>query len=89
VLASANRDVAVFPAGDRLDLQSAAPSTLAFGTGLHVCLGQHVARLELAALLEALFTMAGGWRLDLPRVVRRPSVLLYGLQTAPLVLPFA
>ncbi|RWN65417.1 MAG: cytochrome P450 [Mesorhizobium sp.] len=89
VLASANRDAAVFPAGDQLDLNAAVSATLTFGTGLHVCLGQHVARLELAALLEALFTKAGGWRLDLPRVVRRPSVLLYGLQTAPLVLPFA
>lgn len=87
VLASANRDASVFAAGDRLDLQSSVPSTLTFGTGLHVCLGQHLARLELAALLEALFTHAEGWRLDLPRVARRQSVLLYGLQTAPVILP--
>jgi cytochrome P450 len=89
VLASGNRDVAVFPAGDQLDLRSPVPSTLTFGTGLHICLGQHVARLELAVLLEALFTKAEGWRLDLSRVVRRTSVLFYGLQTAPLILPVA
>lgn len=89
VLASANRDASVFAAGDRLDLQSSVPSTLTFGTGLHVCLGQHLARLELAALLEALFTHAEGWRLDLPRVARRQSVLLYGLQKAPLIVPAA
>ncbi|RWO40013.1 MAG: cytochrome P450 [Mesorhizobium sp.] len=87
VLASANRDKAVFPAGDRLDLKSGMSSTLVFGTGLHICLGQHVARLELAALLEALFSRAEGWRLDLSRVVRRDATLLYGLREAPLVPP--
>lgn len=87
VLASANRDTSVFPAGDRLDLTSSVPSILAFGTGLHVCLGQHVARVELAALLEALFTHARGWRLDPQQVIRRRSVLLYGLQAAPFVAP--
>ncbi|MEZ2333175.1 cytochrome P450 [Mesorhizobium sp. RCC_202] len=85
VLASANRDVSVFPAGDRLDLDAGNSSALAFGTGLHACLGQHVARVELAVLLEALFTQAKGWRLDISRVLRRPSVLFHGLQTAPMV----
>ncbi|WP_027054059.1 cytochrome P450 [Mesorhizobium erdmanii] len=85
VLASANRDVSVFPAGDRLDLRSGVSSALAFGTGLHACLGQHVARAELAVLLEALFTEASGWRLDIPNVVRRDSVLFYGLETAPMI----
>jgi cytochrome P450 len=85
VLASANRDVSVFPAGDQLDLGSGISSALAFGTGLHACLGQHVARIELAVLLEALFTQAKGWRPDMARVVRRHSVLFYGLQAAPLI----
>ncbi|MBZ9884452.1 cytochrome P450 [Mesorhizobium sp. CA10] len=85
VLASANRDEAVFPAGDSLDLRSRVPSTLTFGTGLHICLGQHVARLELAALLEALSTVAKGWRLDLEACVRRPSILLFGLKSAPML----
>ncbi|TGQ09675.1 MULTISPECIES: cytochrome P450 [unclassified Mesorhizobium] len=84
VLASANRDEAVFLAGDSLDLRSRVPSTLTFGTGLHICLGQQVARLELAALLEALFTAAKDWRLDLEACVRRPSILLFGLKSAPM-----
>ncbi|RAZ86627.1 hypothetical protein DPM33_27830 [Mesorhizobium hawassense] len=85
VLASANRDISVFPAGDRLDLQAGISSALAFGTGLHACLGQHVARVELAALLEALFTSAKGWHLDTSRILRRHSVLFHGLQTAPMI----
>ncbi|MGX8011746.1 cytochrome P450 [Mesorhizobium sp. ORM8.1] len=85
VLASASRDVSVFPAGDRLDLRAGNSSALAFGTGLHACLGQHLARVELAVLLEALFTRAKGWRLDASRVLRRPSVLFHGLQTAPMI----
>lgn len=87
VLASANRDVSVFPAGDRLDLQSGISSTLAFGTGLHACLGQHVARVELAVLLEALFTEARGWRIDPSRAVRRNSTLFYGLLSVPMIPP--
>ena len=89
VLASANRDKAVFVAGDSLDLRSRVPSTLTFGTGLHTCLGQHVARLELSALLEALFTVANGWRLDLEACIRRPSILLFGLKSAPMLAPSA
>jgi cytochrome P450 len=51
---SANRDEAVFPAPDRLDLGRPANPHLAFGVGAHMCLGARLARLEAAALLEAL-----------------------------------
>ncbi|TGP67727.1 cytochrome P450, partial [Mesorhizobium sp. M2D.F.Ca.ET.224.01.1.1] len=64
VLGSGNRDDAVFADGDRLDLTRSPALSLTFGTGLHVCLGQHVARIEIAAMIEALFTRAPGWWLD-------------------------
>lgn len=45
----ANRDESVFPAGDALDLGRERPQRhLAFSAGLHVCLGQFLAREELA-----------------------------------------
>lgn len=86
VLGSGNRDDAVFPHGDRLDLTRQPAVSMTFGTGLHVCLGQHVARIEIAAMIEALFTRAPGWRLDAANAERRASMSFYGMATAPLFL---
>jgi cytochrome P450 len=50
---SANRDEDVFPDGDRLDIERAnAREQLAFGTGIHFCLGAHLGRLQLRVLWE-------------------------------------
>lgn len=47
--AAANRDPAVYPDPDRLDITRAgAPPMQTFGGGTHYCLGVHLARLELA-----------------------------------------
>jgi cytochrome P450 len=55
--AAANRDPAVYPEPDRFDItRESAPAMLAFGGGIHYCLGANLARIELA---EALTTMAG------------------------------
>jgi cytochrome P450 len=52
---SANRDEEVFEAPFRFDVARAnASSHLAFGTGVHFCLGANLARLELAAFFRAL-----------------------------------
>ena len=85
VLGSGNRDDAVFADGDSLDLTRAPAVSMTFGTGLHVCLGQHVARIEIAAMMEALFTRAPDWRLDAANAERRPSMSFHGMSTAPLI----
>jgi cytochrome P450 len=52
--ASGNRDEEVFPDGDRFQIDRASNPHIAFGRGEHVCLGAHLARLEIRAALEAL-----------------------------------
>jgi cytochrome P450 len=63
VLAAANRDGAVFPDADRLDLRRDPNPHLTFGQGAHYCLGVHLARAELAVALETLFDRFPGLRL--------------------------
>lgn len=50
--AAANRDPLVFSNGATFDLDRGAARHLAFGKGVHVCLGQHLARLELRTFYE-------------------------------------
>lgn len=53
-LAAANRDPDKFDTPDELDLSGGASGHLAFGHGRHMCLGQHLARLELKLSFGAL-----------------------------------
>jgi cytochrome P450 len=82
VIASANRDTAVCPGGDELRLDAPGAAVMSFGTGIHVCLGRYLARAELAALLEGLFTTAPRWSLDRPSVRQRMSPMFRGLTSA-------
>jgi cytochrome P450 len=54
LLASANRDPAIWSQPDRFDLHRASRTHTSFGAGLHFCLGAPLARLELRASLQAL-----------------------------------
>jgi len=52
--ASGNRDEDVFPHADTFDIDRTPNKQLAFGMGAHLCLGQHLARLEMRILYEEL-----------------------------------
>jgi cytochrome P450 len=54
-LAAAGRDAAIFPEPERFDLRRAnASQTLAFGQGVHYCLGAALGKLEAQLALAAL-----------------------------------
>jgi cytochrome P450 len=50
---AANRDRKIFPSAEQCILDRSPNPHVTFGFGPHVCLGQHVARLELSVTLEA------------------------------------
>nr|AFV52184.1 acyl-CoA synthetase/P450 monooxygenase [Streptoalloteichus sp. ATCC 53650] len=79
---SANRDAAVFPDPDRLDLGREPNRHLAFGIGPHFCLGAHLARLELRALLTAALPHLGGFALTGPPV-RMASNFVNAVKSMP------
>ena len=59
-LSAANRDPAVFPDPDSLDLsRENLGKSLTFARGPHACLGIHLARLETRAAVEALLDQPG------------------------------
>jgi cytochrome P450 len=65
-LAAANRDPSRFPDPDRFDPSRDAAGHLAFGFGRHMCLGQHLARLELEVALGGLLRRFPGLSLAVP-----------------------
>ncbi|MFC9842327.1 cytochrome P450 [Streptomyces sp. NPDC060223] len=54
LLAGANHDPAVFGAPERIHPERVGPRHLAFGYGLHLCLGHTLARAELRVVFETL-----------------------------------
>ena len=54
IYASANRDQRHFPEPDLFDVGRDARTHLAWGTGPHMCVGAHLAKMEMEVMLEAL-----------------------------------
>ncbi len=61
--ASANRDATKFERPDTLNLARTPNEHIAFGTGPHGCLGQHIARIEIDAILTEVLTRMKGFEL--------------------------
>jgi cytochrome P450 len=84
-ISSANRDPARFPDPDRLDLRRDTSGHLAFGHGIHYCLGASLARLEAEVALGALLARFPGLSLAVsPEELRwGPHSLMHGLESLP------
>jgi pimeloyl-[acyl-carrier protein] synthase len=87
VLGAANRDPAQFRDPDRLDLTRAPNRHVAFGGGIHFCLGAPLARMEGRIAIGALFTRLPGLELGREPPVRRDTVTLRGLSSLPVTFP--
>jgi cytochrome P450 len=83
---TANRDPERFPDPDALDIHRESIGHLAFGHGIHQCLGQQLARVELRVALPALFDRFPTLRLAVPadEVVLRPETAdIFGVKSLP------
>ena len=84
---SANRDATVFPDPDRLDLDRPNHGAhLAFGHGIHFCIGAMLARKELHVAFDVWLERIAEFRLAVDASTLRypPSILLRGLEALPL-----
>jgi cytochrome P450 len=84
-ISSANRDPAQFPDPDRLDLGRDTSGHVAFGHGVHHCLGAPLARMEAEVALGALLARFPRISLAVPpeELRWRPVSLMNGLESLP------
>jgi cytochrome P450 len=82
-LTAANRDEAVFAKADDLHLSRPNNRHLAFGAGLHYCIGAHLARLELRMLLSELVRKVETVE-QTGTAVPNHSIIDLGLESLPL-----
>lgn len=81
---SANRDPRKFARAEVLDLARDPNEHIAFGTGPHGCLGQHLARIEIDAMLREVLT-----RMDRFELAGEPEWLASNFISGPRVMPIS
>jgi len=87
-ISSANRDPEIFPDPDRFDIARYPNPHVAFGSGIHHCLGATLARLEGQEALKALAERFPYIQLEIPaaELEYQPSVTFRSLKTLPVAL---
>jgi len=87
MIAAANMDPKASEAPEELDLERHPNRHIAFGTGIHFCLGYQLARLEGKCALQALFGRWPKLALAIPpeQIKWRPTPSLRAIETLPVV----
>ncbi|WP_328933410.1 MULTISPECIES: cytochrome P450 [unclassified Streptomyces] len=85
MLSTANRDERLFTSGADFDLTRDARRHVAFGYGIHQCLGQTLARVELQIILTTLLRRLPALRLAVPadQLTYNRDAIVYGLRELP------
>jgi cytochrome P450 len=81
---SANRDERVFADPDVFDIGRKPEHQVAFGRGIHFCLGASLARMEARIALRALLARLPNWEVDLGRAQRLRSGPIRGYLSLPI-----
>ncbi|MGV0870604.1 cytochrome P450 family protein [Mycolicibacterium sp. XJ879] len=89
VLHAANRDPQVFDHPQRFDITRDSSAHLAFGPGTHLCLGMHLARMEMVSALTALVRHHPRLQLTVPvdQLPSAPSPTVRGWRALPCISP--
>jgi cytochrome P450 len=83
---AANRDDRRFGDADRFDIHREVTSHLAFGFGVHFCLGAALARLEGRVALEELLARFPEWDVDRSGAKLSPTSTVRGWESLPIVI---
>jgi cytochrome P450 len=84
-IGSANHDENQFPQPVRFDIERKPNKHLAFGQGIHYCLGAPLARLEASIALQGMLDRFSSIQLAPGAELKRiPSILIYGLHSLPI-----
>jgi cytochrome P450 len=83
--ASANRDERKFADGDTFDIHRDIDRQLAFGYGIHFCLGSALARLEGRVALEEVLARFPSWEVDWDHAVQARTSTVRGWERLPVI----
>ena len=83
--AAANRDDRKFPDGERFDTHRKIDHHLAFGYGVHFCLGAALARLEGRIALDEVLQRFPTWEVDWDNAVQARTSTVRGWENLPVV----
>jgi cytochrome P450 len=84
---SGNRDDRKFPDGDQFDVGRRIDHHLAFGYGLHFCLGAALARLEGRVALDEVLQRFPTWQVDWDRARQARTSTVRGWESLPVTTP--
>ncbi len=83
ILASANRDEREYPDPDEFIWNRPITRMLAFGRGQYFCIGYHLARLEIAVMLEERLRRVPDFEILADDATRLPSSFQWGWNNIP------